>query len=109
MLLNEYSEKNQEYETQYLEFLLQIKENAACLIGKASLSGLSFFMSGYEFAFQELTGYRLWFNREFQAFIEKYCSSSGTQHWSSMISVGKTDEEAFFAFFELLELFKENV
>ena len=93
MLLNEYSEKNPEYEKQYLEFLLQIKENAAVLIGKASLSRLSFFMSGYEFAFQELTGYRLWFNKEFQTFIEKYFSSSGTQHWSTMISIGKTDEE----------------
>ena len=109
MLLNEYSEKNPEYEKQYLEFLLQIKENAAVLIGKASLSRLSFFMSGYEFAFQELTGYRWWFNKEFQTFIEKYFSSSGTQHWSTMISIGKTDEEAFFAFFELLELFKEKI
>ena len=109
MLINEYSEKNEKYEEQYIVFLLQIKENAAVLIGKASLSRLRFFMSGYEFAFQETTGYRLWFNREFQAFIEEYFSSSGTQHWSSMISVGKTDEEAFYAFFELLELFKENV
>ena len=109
MLINEYSEKNQEYEKQYLEFLLQIKENAAVLIGKASLSRLSFFLSGYEFAFQETTGYRLWFGREFQAFIEEYFSSSGTQHWSTIISLGKTDEEAFFAFFDLLELFKENV
>ena len=109
MVLNEYSEKNQEYEKQYLEFLLQIRENAAVLIGKASLYRLSFFMSGYEFAFQELTGYRLWFNREFQAFIESYFSSSRTQHWSTMISIGKTDEEAYFTFFELLELFKENI
>ena len=109
MLVNEYSEKNEKNEEQYIVFLQQIKENAAVLIGKASLSRLRFFMSGYEFAFQELTGYRLWFNREFQAFIEKYCSSSGTQHWSTIISTGKTDEEAFSAFFELLELFKGNV
>ena len=109
MILNEYSEKNKENEKQYLEFLLQIKENTACLIGKASLSRLSFFMAGYEFAFQELTGYRLWFNKEFQAFIEQYYSVSGTQHWSNVIRFENTDEEAFFTFFELLELYKEKV
>ena len=66
-------------------------------------------MSGYEYAFQELTGYRLWFNKEFQSFIENAFSASGTQHWEKIISLGKTDEEAFFSFFALLEEYRKKV
>ena len=109
MLILNYTVKEDKYENQYLEFLSHIKEQPALIIGKASLFRLAFFMSGYEYAFQELTGYRLWFNKEFQSFIENAFSASGTQHWEKIISSGKTDEEAFFSFFALLEEYRKKV
>ena len=84
-----------------IDILLEkIEKQYGVYIGKKSLSRLSTFLSGYECALEDLTGSRPYFNARFQTFIEKkegkeFC----TEHWSVILSEGRSDEDAFDKFF----------
>lgn len=80
--------------------LLKIKKNPGVYIGKKSVQELSTFITGYECALFEITAKLYTFNYQFQEFIQKkYGTVDSCKHWSDIISVGKTHEEAFDLFY----------
>lgn len=73
-----YTNKDISQERRLYDLLAMIKERPGVLIGEPSLTRLSHFIDGYEYATMELTDYRLHFDKEFQAFIEqKYPNKKG--------------------------------
>lgn len=100
-----YSERIDEYEKMLITTLFTIEQCPGAYIGEASLDRLFYLISGYELAFNELKGYRLYFDNEFQKFVEKKYASTIMQHWNSLISNGRSDAESFREFYLLLREF----
>lgn len=95
---------------EYIDNLLrEIKERYGVYIGRKSVHILSVFLSGYVCAVYELTGDEnvLLFNSQFQTFVErKNGLVLNTKHWSKIIALNRSDEEAFDLFYELYEEYK---
>jgi len=86
-----------------------IEEKPGIYIGKKSVDRLAHFLSGYECAIADILQERPCFNSQFQSFLEETLGLEWcTEHWSSLISKNRTEEEAFFAFFEYFDKMTES-
>ena len=66
-------------------------------------------MAGFECAIFELTGRRYNFDSKFQRFVEqKYELEFCTEHWSTILSRDRSDEEAFALFYSCWEEFHSS-
>ncbi len=99
------STKNETYERMLIETLLRIKRYPGTIIGEPSLVKLYFFISGYEYAFMELTQYCFHFDRDFQSYVLSLFPTKETVHWHRIIAKGHTDTEAFEIFYEIFDAF----
>lgn len=103
-----YKNTNEEYEQRLIHLIYRIKENPCALLGELSLEKLNFFLSGYEYAFLEFTGYRLHFDADFQKYVETVFDIKEAIHWNKIIDAKeKSNESAFELFFSLLNDFCE--
>jgi len=88
--------------------LLEIKTKYAVCIGKKDIYKLSTYITGYTHAVFDLTGYKSPFWGEFQEFVQKKVGIEQTgKHWSELLSMGRTQEEAFDLFYEYYEEFRD--
>lgn len=102
----EYSTKNDKWENLLYNILKRIRRTPALYLGEASLTKLFQFIGGYEYAMIDLVDYRPHFDKEFQTFTEQKYQRKGPQwHWNTIIGEEKTEEEAFFAFYDQLDEF----
>jgi len=101
----EYTERNSENEKTLYDALLTIQKCPAQIIGKKSLTLLFQFVSGYEFAFYDLTKYRLHFEKEFQQFIADKYTSTAAINWGTILLEGRAEEDAFDLFFNEFHTF----
>ncbi len=96
-----------EYEKKFYETLEKLRKKPGLFIGKKEINRLRDFISGYCCAIHDIAEDGL--NFRFQRFIEEKTGiSHPSMHWSKIISIGRTDEEAFDEFFRLLDEYKNN-
>ncbi len=90
----------------YLKILLRkIKDQYVAYIGEKSLYKLAIFLSGVECGLNEARVEQPAFDCYFQRFVERKIEYHTSEHWSVILSRGKTEEESFDAFFSLLTEF----
>ena len=104
-MIPKYTEKENRYEMMLYEALRLLEAEPRVIIGEKSFTKLVYFLTGYEYAFMQMKNYRLHFDREFQEFISKRYPTEKTIHWDRIISEGRTEIDAYQAFFELLHDF----
>ncbi|BAY29327.1 hypothetical protein NIES2107_11680 [Nostoc carneum NIES-2107] len=93
--------------------LEKIKDKPGMYIGKSSITILSHFLTGYEFARSELglelTEEEVDFYEHFHAWIERYFNLRTSNSWANIILLFTGDESrAFDCFFKLLDEFKKR-
>ncbi len=90
--------------------LQDIRKRPALYLGSRTFDGLDWFLAGYEAALNDIEGPHCIFNFMFQRFVEdKYRNKYEHRHWSKIIKEGKTDEETFDVFFELVDAFFSEI
>ena len=104
-----YTSRNDGYEAQLHLLLSDLRRCPGVLIGDVSLQRMAPFLSGYEYAFLQLTGYRLHFDREFQESVLRSFQTKATIHWDTIVGRGRSDRDGFFFFFELYDRFLEEL
>ena len=89
-----------------LELLNDFRKQPAVYIGKKNLGRMVTFISGFIQGIHVETGVWLQFLPGFQEYIEDHYNIHTDRHWSSVIQfIYFREEDAFDAFFKLLDLF----
>lgn len=95
------------------ETLQKIKQRPGMYLGQPSITALFTFISGYEFAREELgiplTQSEENFHRNFQLWLQKRFEIQTVNSWAKIILFySRSEQEAFDYFFELLTEFSQQ-
>ena len=101
-----YTQKDMVIEKKLYDLVELILKTPGVYIGEPSLSRLFHFIGGYAFAVMQLTGYRFYFEREFQAFVIARFPTKCAINWSEILSEGRTESQAFDLFRGLFSEFR---
>ena len=101
--------RNAEYEQRIYGTIERIIQTPGLYIGKKSVKELWSFLGGYTYAFMEIYHYQPHFDREFQTYIEQRLGKMDVHSWDSILSTGRTEEEAFDYFAELFRCFEIHI
>ena len=100
------------YEKKFYETLEKLRKKPGLFIGKKDIKRLRDLISGYCCAIYDISKDDIaddGLSFRFQRFIEEKTGiSHPSMHWSKIISIGRTNEEAFDEFFRLLDEYKNN-
>lgn len=106
MAIDDYREV--EYEAALYRMLDRIKMEGGMWIGTPSLNRLFQFINGYQAAIQDITGYKPHFDKEFQLYLQAKNEDAKRIRWNILLSKQRTDEEAFYAFYEEFEDYRKQ-
>ena len=101
-----YKKKDEAVESGFYHLLKEIEKAPGAYIDKVSLENLVNFISGYSIAILLRDNYRLYFEIEFNAFVQDAYGKT-RQRWDKLLLEKYTDREAFFEFFKLLDSYIE--
>ena len=100
----------EQYEAEYLSFLVSLHDRPGFYIGIPSLEKLFIFMAGYEVAIYKLTGYRVRLQHNLYDFLcKKILKYEPNSSLFQIIQGKKSDKESFDYFFHVLNLYKEQI
>ncbi len=104
-----YSDIDWKRENEFINIIKGVLIHPGAIIGCSKVTELYTFLSGMDYMFMLLKGYRLHFDQLFQCYVENsYNVRPGVRHWDTIITEGKTDEQAFDSFCNLFQGFIES-